>query len=244
MTAIEAKQRSTSLAPEAASPGRQLVHSHIPFVIKLTKEYRTLGVPFEDLLHEGTLGLLQAARRFDEARGVRFTTYAAWWIRKFLLKAVKEQTRIVRIPDHHLRRIQAARAEHARDSQRLGREADRRPLASTPVEVSLTESRDGDRQTLADTLADHGRTDPEKHAVRIDMEQRLGNAVSRLSERTWRVLRDRFGLERNRALTLKEIGEREGISRERARQIEMDALRQLRRELTRRPRRRALAADA
>ncbi len=92
-------------------PCPKLVHSHLPFVVKLAREYHNPGVPFEDLINEGNVGLVEAARRFEASRGVHFTTYAAWWIRKYMLKALCEQSCLVRIPDHHLRLVQAARKE-------------------------------------------------------------------------------------------------------------------------------------
>lgn len=222
---------------EVRDPIEALVHSHLRFVIKLAREYRGFGVPFEDLLNEGNLGLIEAARRFDAGRGVRFTTYASWWIRKFLLKAVREQTRVVRIPDHRLRLASAAREECARRAQRLGRRTAPDEIAATPIEVSLSEERGGGdaRSPLAERIADRSQADPEALVVRSDLTRRLESAVQRLSHRTWRVLRDRFGLGGAAPLTLKEVGEREGISRERARQIESEALARLRRELTRRP---------
>lgn len=156
----------------------KLVHSHLPFVVKLAREYRHPGVPFEDLINEGNVGLVEAARRFEASRGIRFTTYAAWWIRKYMLKALRERS--------------------------------------------------------DDSIADPGSHSPEQHAVRRDLEQHLERALSSLSARAWRVLRDRFGLDGDRPLTLKEVGVREGVSRERVRQIELEALRRLRTVLTRR----------
>jgi RNA polymerase sigma factor (sigma-70 family) len=204
-------------------------------VIKITKELRHRGVAFEDLLHEGFLGLIEAARRFDADRGVRFTTYSAWWIRKFILKAIRDQSRVVRIPDHRLRIVRAAREANSELEQSLGRRSCLHDDAATHDEISLGDHRGGDDlPSPIDSVADPGTLSPEQMAIRSDLERRMSEAAARLSARAWRILRDRFGLDGVAPLTLKEVGEREGISRERARQIEAESIRRLRRALTRR----------
>jgi RNA polymerase primary sigma factor len=196
--------------------GEVLVGSHLPFVVKIAREYRRHGVPFEDLLSEGNLGLLEAARRFDAGRGARFTTYAAWWIRKFILQALRTQSGLVRLPDARRR---------AAGSRPAGRH----------VELRLDHrGGHGDRASLAEVLADPSCGCPEQRTVQRDLELRLVSALGGLSGPSQRVLQGRFGLSGDDPLTLKQVGEREGFSRERARQIENDALRRLRRELTRR----------
>jgi RNA polymerase primary sigma factor len=226
------------------------VQENLPFVASVAQEYRHLGVPFEDLLNEGTLGLIEAARRFDGQRGVRFTTYAVWWIRKFILKALSDQSTLVRVPDHRRREIQEIRERGADLERRLGRRprpdelyrelrrerADvERSLSFQHFEISLEErlGREGSR-SIGECLADPSGDNPEDALLRREMEDRVAKAVKTLSQRTWRVLRDRFGLEGERPMTLREIGTREGISRERARQLEREALGRLGHVLRRR----------
>jgi RNA polymerase primary sigma factor len=223
---LEREHGPVPFEPSSHAPGRTVFDSHVAFVVKIAKEYRYLGVPFEDLLAEGNLGLLEAARRFDPARGARFTTYAAWWIRKYILQALRDQTFLVRIPDHRRRAFNAIDA----------------PSMPRHVELSL-DHRIDERMgsSLGEQLSDPSCACPEGETVQRDLEARLAAALRALSPPALRVLSDRFGLAGVDPLTLKEVGDKEGFSRERARQIECDALRRLRRELTRRPARRAHA---
>jgi RNA polymerase primary sigma factor len=246
MTAI-ASETASAAAPTETPGIADLIRDNLPFVVSVAHEYRHFGVPFEDLLNEGNLGLIEAARRFDGQRGVKFTTYAIWWIRKYILKALSDQSTLVRIPDHRKRAIQEIHDQGAALERRLGRRAGRdelseelgrdraaldRSLAFQHVEISLEErlGREGSR-SLGDSLADPTGDNPEDALLRRELQDRVAQAIQTLSRRTWRVLRDRFGLQGERPLTLREIGSREGISRERARQLEREALERLERLL-------------
>ena len=184
----------------------QLLRQHIAFVIRVAMEFRGRGVPFEDLINEGCVGLLKAIRRFDPVNGARFMTYASFWIRKAILDALSDQTRTVRVP-------------------RYQREQ-KHPI---PKELRLDEpvaSENG--RTFGEGLADP-RT-PHAGASMIERETlaRLRDEVRRLSARERAVLASRFGLLGEPAMTLLEVGERLSLSRERVRQIECAALARLR----------------
>jgi RNA polymerase sigma factor (sigma-70 family) len=203
----------------------QLIERNLTFVVRVAKEYRNLGVPFEDLLNEGNLGLIEAARRFDPERGTRFITWAVWWIRKHILRAVSTDSGVVRVPEYHSRRArrlaQTERAAHM--PRRAG-------------VVSL--DRGGDDGEPGEPL--HRRLlDPDAPNAELDLLQReairlVGEAVRALTERERTVICGRFGLEGGAPRALQEIGAEMGLSRERVRQIENRAKSRLRRMLLRR----------
>jgi RNA polymerase primary sigma factor len=244
------RRREADLATRARAGNRdardELVRSNLRFVVSVAKEYRNLGIPFEDLLSEGNLGLLEAASRFDGRRGVKFITYAIWWIRRFILKALREQTTLVRVPDHRRRILANVRRETSSLRQQLGREPGRdelsRRLDCAPDEIDRAlgidyrhpareVGMDGEPRSPAEDLLDPTGATAEEGLLRRELEDRLEQALRRLPARARRILRDRFGLAESPRLTLQEIADREGISRERARQIEHEALARLRRQL-------------
>jgi RNA polymerase primary sigma factor len=228
----------------------RLVVGNLAFVVRIAHDYRGLGVAFEDLLAEGNLGLLEAARRFDPGSGVRFITYAVWWIRKRILAALDEQSSVVRTPCHHKKRMREAR--RVEDSLRLelGRDprreevagrmspgADRleRTLARHRRVVSLDrEPHPGGRgRTLLEGVpCPSGRVDD--GLIHDELRDRLLDAVERLPGAERRVIRSRYGLGTEAARTLREIGLEMGLSRERVRQIECRAKDRLRRLIDRR----------
>ena len=191
----------------------RLVSSNLPFVIKVAKDYRNRGVPFEDLISEGNLGLMEAALRYDRGHGTKFITYAMWWIRKHILQALEDQSRIVRVPG---------------STWESRRRARRRPVA-LPTELSLEDTTSSTTLPLAERLADARFTGADHRLVSRENAGFLAGALGELSAHERRVLRHRFGLEGETELTLRETGERLGISRERVRQVEVKALERLRR---------------
>jgi RNA polymerase sigma factor (sigma-70 family) len=244
------REREQSLARRSDRSARdELVRCNLGFVAMIAREFHPCGVPFEDLLHEGSLGLIEAARRFDAGRGVKFITYARWWIRKEILRALGEQSTLVSVPDHRRRMLRRMHLERESLERRMGRrlewedvvnhssrsrsEVDR-ILEAEHQEVSVHAAGPGDSLSLSERLADTRTPSAEEEVIRLEMTERMEEALGRLSDRQRRVLCARFGLGGHPVLTLRELGLLEGVSRERARQIEQEGLLRLRKLMHRR----------
>ena len=222
----------------------KLVRSNLRFVVSVAKKYQNQGVPLSDLINEGNLGLIRAAHKFDETKGIKFISYAVWWIRQAILQALAEQSRIVRVP---LNRAGALHRIGRRSSslvQELGREptveeiAQDLEISREEVERTLAISQShlsldapmtpGEDNRLLDYLPDELSPGPEddayEHALRDTIEESLGS----LKEREAKILRLYFGLDDQEPMTLEEIGAILGITRERVRQIKEKALLRLR----------------
>ena len=227
----------------------ELVESNLSFVVKIASEYRNLGLPFEDLLNEGNIGLIEAAHHFDHNRGTKFITYAIWWIRKSILRALSQHSNLVRIPNYQMKKVRNVRATEKALARELGRKPDReeisRELQSTIAkideilqiklrELSLDDKIGRDKDTpISDYLVDQASVNPEEELLREESQSLIRLALKDLSGQEQTVIINRFGLEGGKTFTLKEIGERLGISRERVRQIEFQAKNRLRQLISR-----------
>ena len=223
----------------------RLVRSNLRFVVSVAKKYQNQGVALGDLINEGNLGLIRAAHKFDETKGIKFISYAVWWIRQAILQALAEQSRIVRVP---LNRAGALHRIGKRSStllQELGREptveeiADELDLSHEEVERTLLISQGhlsldapltpGEDNRLLDYLADQFSSGPDDETYERALSSTIEEALATLKEREARVLRLYFGLEDAKdPMTLEEIGSLLGITRERVRQIKEKALVRLR----------------
>lgn len=219
---------------EEAAVARQgrdaLVLSNLRFVVKIAAGYCGRGLSLEDLINEGNLGLIQAAQRFDPARGVKFITYAAYWIRKALCQALSQQSSPVRLPRYQLLKSRRRKEEKGPDKG-----IDRPPLVVTSLDEPASPGGEG---TQADFLSDDSVEDPEEAAVRLDLLSKVGALLDLLDEREKAVIVGRFGLSGSEGRTLKQVGEAFGLSRERIRQIEREVRWKLRDRLESAPRRR------
>jgi RNA polymerase primary sigma factor len=222
----------------------KLVRSNLRFVVSVAKKYQNQGVHLSDLINEGNLGLIRAAHKFDETKGIKFISYAVWWIRQAILQALAEQSRIVRVP---LNRAGALHRIGRRSSallQELGREptveeiAQDLDLSEEEVEATLAISQShlsldaplspGEDNRLLDYLPDQFSPHPDDQAYEEALRETVDAALSTLKEREAKVLRLYFGLDDQEPMTLEEIGTLLGITRERVRQIKENALNRLR----------------
>lgn len=230
----------------------RLVESNLGFVVMTAKEYRDRGVPFEDLVGEGCLGLIEAAHRYDADRGCRFVTYAMWWIRKSILAAVVQQSGVVRIPGYHRTQLRRARYVERELREALGRipqaEEMTARLSMSPekirrvldwelkaVPLDAPHGRNGE-SALSDLLADPGAADQEETLIRGQNRSIVREAMAELGAQERTVLVHRFGLDDAPPRTLNEIALILGLSRERIRQIETRGKKRLRRLLIRKSR--------
>lgn len=227
---------------------KTLVEDHLGCVGRLLREYRVLGIDPDELRAEGHLGLVEAAWRFDRGRGVQFATYASWWIRKRLGVAVARQTGVVRIPRYRLDRLRRIRSAERELAGRLSRPADIGELAEAVDldreevgrlrslrrrEVSLDDVLDPESGLrISDTLASPVGSWPDAPLLEEEGSASVWRLVGRLSNRERLVLTMRFGLDDGEPRTLAEIGRTLRLSRERVRQIEERALRELRRQVS------------
>jgi RNA polymerase primary sigma factor len=222
-----------------------LVEANLRFVVHYAKRYRGLGLSYMDLIHEGSLGLIEAAKRFDPERNVKFISYAVWWVRQAIFHALSEHARVFRLPQKlsgQVSRLETAREKLKAELERaptteelavrtqLTKEEVERLLLAAGDDVSLsTAVGDDGSLELGDTLEQDSVPSAEVEMIRTSFERRIQDMVGLLDEKEREVIRMRFGLDGDEPKTLQEIGETMGLSRERIRQIESRAKEKLRR---------------
>ncbi len=222
----------------------KLVKANLRFVISVAKEYQGQGLPLQDLISEGNLGLIKAAQRFDETRGFKFISYAVWWIRQSILQALAEQSRVVRLPLNRVGAINKVGRTYEELEKRFGREPSMEEIAEememTAYEVadvlktsarhlSLDEPfKEEDGNSLLDVIASDRYSPPDEALMKESLQVEIDKVLSTLKPREAEIIRLYFGLDGDRPLTLEEIGEHFKLTRERVRQIKEKALRRLR----------------
>jgi RNA polymerase primary sigma factor len=223
---------------------KELTEANLRFVVSVAKDYQGQGLPLTDLINEGNLGLIKAAERFDETRGFKFISYAVWWIRQSILQALAEHSRIVRLPLNRVGTI----SKINKAAERLEQEFERSPRADElarqlemkPNEVndaqrisrrhhSLdTPFSDEDKNCLLDVIPDGATAEPDQELQMDSLQEEVAAALDTLKDREREVIKMYFGISHSYALTLNEIGEEFGLTRERVRQIKEKAIRRLR----------------
>ena len=223
----------------------ELVKANLRFVVSVAKQYQNLGLPLSDLINEGNLGLIIAAKRFDGTKGFKFISYAVWWIRQSILQALAEQSRIVRLPLNRIGELTRVNKILSKLEQRLGRppEVDEiaeelavEPgdmdlllrLAQRPVSLETPCDESEPDRCFGDLLPDDSLPSSEEVLTEEELKEEIHRAMHALTEGEARVLRMYYGLEGHEPMTLEEIGAYVGRTRERVRQIKEKALQKLR----------------
>ncbi len=222
----------------------KLVRSNLRFVVSVAKKYQNQGVALSDLINEGNLGLIRAAHKFDETKGIKFISYAVWWIRQAILQALAEQSRIVRVPLNRAGTLYRIGKRANALLQELGREPTHEEIAQemdlTEEEVAKTISisqthlsldaplTPGEDNRLLDYLPDNLNPTPDEQTFEKALTEAIEESLSSLKEREAKILRLYFGLDGEEPMTLEQIGSLLGITRERVRQIKEKALSRLR----------------
>ena len=248
LTAEEEIQLAHRIQRGDQAAREHMIRANLRLVVKIAYDYNHLGLPILDLISEGNLGLIKAVERFDPAKGGKLSTYAAWWIKQSMKRAVANQSKTIRLPVHLVDRVARMRKVINRYLETFGREPDNEEIAYElgvpvnkiallktvsvrPASLDAPLSEDADARNLGDIVGDDNVRNPEEHLRDKTLFDDLRTIVNSLGPREAEILNLRFGLDGGGEMTLEEVGRRFNITRERIRQLQDLALRQVRRQM-------------
>ena len=218
------REEEIELATRAAQGDKvakdKIVQANLRFVVNVAKKYQNHGIDLLDLISEGNIGLITAIDRFDVTKGYHFISYAVWWIRQSILKAICEKSRMIRLPLNRANEL--VQIEQARKAVAGGTGEEEEMTQDTPIGTSEESS-----VTIGDNTEDFRYQSPEEAAMETVMQDELEDVLSSLPQKEAQVLRYRFGLNGNKSMSLKEVGDKFNLTKERIRQIEKKAIRRL-----------------
>jgi RNA polymerase primary sigma factor len=240
ITADEEVELALRIKKEDPKALNALVSANLRFVVSVAKQYQGQGLKLSDLINEGNLGLVKAAKRFDETRGFKFISYAVWWIRQSIMQALAEQSRIVRLPLNKIGSINKIRKIYAKleqDQQRMPTNkelAKQLDMTENEVEQSLKNSgrhvsmdapfKEGEDSNLYNILQSGDSPEPDKNLMQQSLEYEIGRALDTLTPKEAKVIKMYYGIGNEEASSLSEIGEKFDLTRERVRQLKQKAI--------------------